>query len=157
MPHHSCLFTALSRTQCMPVLKRLGAKTHPCRTPDEIGKEGLSCPSTLTELDVSEYSAEISPMNFCGTPRDASSCQRAGLNTKSKAALRSTYAAYRGWRNFFLVCATRFRDRIRSTVERPGVNPLCCGRRFSRSSGFIRSSRICANAFPGTERSVMPL
>ena len=45
---------------------------------------------------------------------------------------------------------------MRSSVDRPGVKPLCCGRCFAKIALFIRARHIWAKTLAGTDRSDMP-
>ena len=45
---------------------------------------------------------------------------------------------------------------MRSSVDRPGVKPLCCGRCFAKIVLFIRARHMWAKTLAGTERSDMP-
>ena len=45
---------------------------------------------------------------------------------------------------------------IRSSVDRPGVKPLCCGRCFVNIVFFIRARHMWAKTLAGTVRSDMP-
>jgi len=44
-----------------------------------------------------------------------------------------------------------FKVKIRSIVDRPGVNPLCCTLRCARSCPRTLFSRTVANTFPGVD------
>ena len=45
---------------------------------------------------------------------------------------------------------------IRSSVDRPGVKPLCCGRCFANIVLFIRARHMWAKTLAGTDRSDIP-
>ena len=45
---------------------------------------------------------------------------------------------------------------IRSSVDRPGIQPLCCGRWFANIVFFIRVRHMWATTLAGTDRSDMP-
>ena len=45
---------------------------------------------------------------------------------------------------------------IRSSVDRPGVKPLCCSRCFAKIVFFIRVRHMWAKTLAGTDRSDMP-
>ena len=45
---------------------------------------------------------------------------------------------------------------IRSSVDRPGVKPLCCGRCFAKTVLFIRARHMWAKTLAGTDRSDIP-
>ena len=60
-----------------------------------------------------------------GTPIRLKSNQRTFLFTESKAAFKSTHAAYKGWRNIRLCHASTLRARMQSVLDLAGVNPAC--------------------------------
>ena len=45
---------------------------------------------------------------------------------------------------------------MRSSVDRPGVKPLCCGRCLANIVLFIRARHMCAKTLAGTDRSDIP-
>ena len=45
---------------------------------------------------------------------------------------------------------------IRSSVDRPGVKPLCCGCCFAKIVLFIRARHMWAKTLAGTDRSDIP-
>ena len=123
-----------------------------------MGKGPESSPLTLTLLllTVSEYRVQIMSTAFLGTPSPCRILHNADQPTESKACLRSTYAGNTGFLNSLRFLANKWRARILSTVDRPGVNPLCCFLCFLRSSGCILARRTWKNTFPGILRRVIP-
>ena len=86
-----------------------------------------------TQLTDCSYRDFMRWMILLGMPNLDEKSQRAGQLIESKADHRSTYAAYIGRHR----CAIRFMVRMRSHVEKPGMNPLCCCLRCTSSTGRI--------------------
>ena len=79
----------------MAVLKRLAARTQPCRTPDEMVNGSVRLPFTRTILFVEVYNIVMMSMISCGVPIIFRMLQRDSRSRESNAALRSIYAANR--------------------------------------------------------------
>ena len=54
----------------MAVLKRLAARTQPCRTPDEMVNGSVRLPFTGAIFFVEVYSIVMMSMMFCGVPNE---------------------------------------------------------------------------------------
>ena len=64
--------------------------------------------------------------------------------------------AYSGWRYSCRRSAKSLSAMISSSVDRPGVKPLCCGCCFAKIVFFIRARHMWAKTLAGTDRSDMP-
>ena len=141
----------------MAVLKRLAARTQPCRTPDEMVNGSVRLPFTRTILFVEGYSIVMMSMIFCGVPIIFRMFEKDSRSRKSNAAFRSIYAANRdslyGTPAF---SEEAYREMMRSSVERQGVKPLCCGRCFRSRSVLMRDRQMCANTLAGTDSREIP-
>ena len=135
----------------MAVLKRLAAMTQPCRTPDEMVNGPVILPFTRTILFVEVYSIVMMSMVFCGVTIIFRMFQRDSQSRESNAAFRSIYAANRDSLYSILRSAKRRREMMRSSVERQGVKPLCCGRCFRSRSVLMRDRQMCANTLAGAD------
>ena len=120
----------------MAVLKRLAARTQPCRTPDEMVNDSVRLPFTRTILFVEVYSIVMMSMISCGVPIIARMLQRELWSSESNAGIRSIYAAKRDPLYSIMYSARRRREMMRSSVERQGVKPLCCGALFPEQECF---------------------
>jgi len=130
-------------TQSTPVANESGATTQPWRTPVVISNHSLCSPLARTQLTDCSYRDFTRWMILLGMPSLDKRSQRAGQLIESKADGRSTYAAYVGRPNSRRRCAIRFRVRMWSHVERPGMNPLCCCLQCASSTGRILAKRTC--------------
>ena len=113
-------------------------------------------PFTLTTLWVDEYRVLMISTNCGGMPIVLRMFQRDLRSRESKAALRSMETAYSGWRYSCRRSAGSLSATIRSSVDRPGVKPLCCGRCFAKIVLFIRARHMWAKTLAGTDRSDIP-
>ena len=126
----------------MAVLKRLAARTQLCHTPDKMVNGSVRLPFTRTILFVEVYSIVMMSMIFCGEPIIFRVFQRDSRSRESNAAFR-LYSILRS--------ARRRREMMRSSVERQGVKPLCCGRCFQSRSVLMRDRQVCTNTLEGTD------
>jgi len=127
---------------------RSGAILQPCQTPLPTANQSDITPSTLTQLHVSVYRPSMRSTTLLCRPRLNSSFYTAIRSTESNAAFRSTKAIQRGFWNSVLLWMIVFKVKIRSIVDRLGVNPLCCTLRCARSWSRTLFSRTVANTFP---------
>ena len=132
--HHDKVCVVRERIRSLAVLKRLAARTQPYRTPDEIVNGFVRLPFTRTILFVKVYSIVMMSMICCGEPIIFRMFQRDSRFRESNATFRSIYAANRDSLYSILRSARRRREMMRSSVERQGVKPLCCGRCFRSRS-----------------------
>ena len=140
----------------MAVLKRLAARTQSFRTPDEMVNGSVRLPFTRTILFVEVYSIVIMSVICCGVPIIFRMFQRDSRSRESNAAFRSIYAANMDSLYSILRSAKRRREMMRSSVERQGVKPLCCGRCFRSRSALMRDRQMCANTLEGTDSREIP-
>ena len=140
-----------SMIQSIDRQKSVGAKTQPCRTPDEVLKRSETVGPTLTRAPVLVWRSRMRRRRVSGTPIPLRASHRADLSTESKAAFKSTYATCRGRSNSWWSSISSLKARIASIVDRPAVKPDCSGRRHSMSRGERRLRSTCPRTLPGTE------
>ena len=143
------------KIQSMATRNSVGrARTHPCRTPDVVKKRWENLLPILTVAPVWVWRSSIRFRRISSIPLVHKAFQTPFLSTESKAYLISTNATYNGRLNCRWSSNRNCRARIASIVERPAVNPDCCGR-WVICTG-IRSNRTFEMTFPSTERRSRP-
>ena len=140
------------------MLKRVGARTHPCFTPLVTGNESEVSPLSRTVALMPSCNCRTSAVNFLFQPNFSIICHRPSLQTVSNALVKSMNvikkSSYSSWH---FSCSWRA-EKIMSTVPRPPRKPHCLSGSRSFSNWTIRRLRSTrANNFPAMVRREIPL